>query len=151
MRIKSNNTFKVNRKRLLKNAMNIGLKFEGDKSLDRKTEVYGDGIKLVFVEPNQTLQAIRGYGDKESHRLGSNNTLTATLNDDILNLSLSSYGGICGFEFEKGDLFGKKIECYGDVYDCMLMMDVLKLLDGCVEDSSDDDYDDYYDYYKELE
>lgn len=132
MRIKSNNTFRVNRKRLLKNAMNIGLKFEGDKSLDRKTEVYGDGIKLVFVEPNQTLQAIRGYGDKESHRLGSNNTLTATLNDDILELSLSSFGGICGFEFDKNDLFGKKIECYGDVYDCMLMMDVLKLLDCCV-------------------
>lgn len=132
MRIKSNNTFKVNRKRLLKNAMNIGLKFEGDKSLDRKTEVYGDGIKLVFVKPNQTLQAIRGYGDKESHRLGSNNTLTATLNDDILELSLSSFGGICGFEFDKDDLFGKKIECYGDVYDCMLIMDVLKLLDDCV-------------------
>lgn len=132
MRIKSNNTFKVNRKRLLKNAMNIGLKFEGDKSLDRKTEVYGDGIKVVFEEPNQTLQAIRGYGDKESHRLGSNNTLTATLNDDILNLSLSSYGGICGFEFEEDDLFSKKIECYGDVYDCMLMMDVLKLLANCI-------------------
>ena len=132
MRIKSNNAFKVNRKRLLKNAMNIGLKFEGDKSLDRKTEVYGDGIKLVFVKPNQTLQAIRGYGDKKSHRLGSNNTLTATLNDDILELSLSSFGGICGFEFDKNDLFGKKIECYGDVYDCMLMMDVLKLLNDCV-------------------
>ena len=38
MKIKSNNTFKVNRKRLLKNAENIGLKFERDKSLDRKIE-----------------------------------------------------------------------------------------------------------------
>lgn len=131
MRIKSNNTFKVNRKRLLKNAGNIGLKFEGDKSLDRKTEVYGDGTKFVFVEPNQTLQAIRGYGDEKSYRLGSNNTLTAVLKGNILELSLSSFGGICGFEFEKGDLFGKKIECYGDIYDCMLMMDVLKLLDCC--------------------
>lgn len=132
MRIKSNNTFRVNRKRLLKNAENIRLEFEGDKSLDRKTEVYGDGTKFVFVEPNQTLQAIRGYGDEKSYRLGSNNTLTAVLKGNILELSLSSFGGICGFEFEKSDLFGKKIECYGDVYDCMLMMDVLKLIDGCV-------------------
>lgn len=132
MLIKSNNTFKVNRKRLLKNAENIGLVFERDKSLDRKTEVYGDGIKVVFEKPNRTLQATRGYGDKESYTFGSNTDLTAILHDDILNLSLSSYGGICGFEFNEDDLFSKKIECYGDVYDCMLMMDVLKLLDGCV-------------------
>lgn len=133
MKIKSNNTFKVNRKRLLKNAENIGLKFERDKSLDRKIECYGDGIKVVFEKPNRTLQATRGYGDKESYTFGSNNTLTAVLKDDILNLSLSSYGGICGFEFDRDDLFGKKISCYGDVYDCMLMMDVLKLLDCCIE------------------
>lgn len=132
MKIKSNNTFKVNRKRLLKNAENIGLKFERDKSLDRKIECYGDGIKVVFEKPNRTLQATRGYGDKESYTFGSNTDLTAVLKDDILNLSLSNYGGICGFEFEEDDLFGKKIECYGDVYDCMLMMDVLKLLDDCV-------------------
>lgn len=132
MKIKSNNTFKVNRKRLLKNAENIGLKFERDKSLDRKIECYGDGIKVVFEKPNRTLQATRGYGDKESYTFGSNTDLTAVLKDDILNLSLSSYGGICGFEFNEDDLFGKKIECYGDVYDCMLMMDVLKLLDSCV-------------------
>lgn len=143
MKIKSNNTFKVNRKRLLKNAENIGLKFERDKSLDRKIECYGDGIKVVFEKPNRTLQATRGYGDKESYTFGSNTDLTAVLKDDILDLSLSSYGGICGFEFEKSDLFGKKIECYGDVYDCMLMMDVLKLLDGCFEDYSEElEYDD---------
>lgn len=118
MRIKSNNTFRVNRKKLLKNAGNIGLEFE---------------------ECNQGLRAIRGYGDKESYKFGSNNSLIAILNDDILKLLLSSYGDICGFEFEKGDLFGKKIECYGDVYDCMLMMDVLKLLDGCVVEAEDED------------
>lgn len=139
MKIKSNNTFKVNRKRLLKNAENIGLKFERDKSLDRKIECYGEGIKVVFEKPNRTLQATRGYGDKESYTFGSNTDLTAVLKDDILDISLSSYGGICGFEFEKGDLFGKKIECYGDVYDCMLMMDVLKLLDGCVVEVEDED------------
>lgn len=111
MKIKSSNTFKVNRKRLLKNAENIRLEFE---------------------ECNQGLRAMRGYGDKESYKFGSNNSLIAILNDDILKLLLSSYGDICGFEFEKDDLFGKKIECYGDVYDCMLMMDVLKLLDDCV-------------------
>lgn len=143
MKIKSNNTFKVNRKRLLKNAENIGLKFERDKSLDRKIECYGDGIKVVFEKPNRTLQATRGYGDKESYTFGSNTDLTAVLKDDILNLSLSNYGGICGFEFEEDDLFGKKIECYGDVYDCMLMMDVLKLLDDCFEDYSEElEYDD---------
>lgn len=111
MRIKSNNTFKVDRKRLLKNA---------------------DNIRLEFEESNQGLRAIRGYGDKESYRFGSNNSLIAILNDDTLKLLLSSYGDICGFEFEEDDLFGKKIECYGDIYDCMLMMDVLKLLDDCV-------------------
>lgn len=111
MRIKSNNTFRVNRKKLLKNA---------------------DNIRLEFEECNQGLRAIRGYGDKESYRFGINNALTAVLKDDILELSLSSYGNICGFEFEKGNLFGKKISCYGDVYDCMLMMDVMKLLDDCV-------------------
>lgn len=130
MRIKSNNTFKVNRKRLLKNA---------------------DNIRLEFEECNQGLRAMRGYGDKESYRFGSNNSLIAILNDDILKLLLSSFGGICGFEFEKGDLFGKKIECYGDVYDCMLMMDVLKLLDGCFEDNSDDDFDDYDDYSEVID
>lgn len=104
MKIKSNNTFKVNRKRLLKNAENIGLKFERDKSLDRKIECYGDGIKVVFEKPNRTLQATRGYGDKESYTFGSNTDLTAVLKDDILNLSLSSYGGICGFEFNEDDL-----------------------------------------------
>lgn len=111
MKIKSNNTFKVNRKRLLKNA---------------------DNIRLEFKVCDSGVIAIRGYGDRESYRFGSNNSLTARLNDDILNLTLSSYGDICGFEFEKRDLFGKKIECYGDVYDCMLMMDVLKLLDSCI-------------------
>lgn len=111
MKIKSNNTFKVNRKRLLKNAGNIDLEFE---------------------DTDLGLRAIRDYGDKESYKFGSNNYLIAVLNGYILNLSLSSYGGICGFEFEEDDLIGKKIECYGDVYDCMLMMDVLKLLDDCV-------------------
>lgn len=111
MKIKSNNTFKVNRKRLLKNAENIRLEFE---------------------ECSQGLRAIKGNWDKESYTFGSNNSLIAILNDDTLKLSLSSYGDICGFEFDKNDLFGKKIECYGDVYDCMLMMDVLKLLDCCV-------------------
>lgn len=118
MRIKSNNTFRVNRKKLLKNA---------------------DNIRLEFEECNQGLRAIRGYGDKESYKFGSNNSLIAILNDNILKLLLSSYGDICGFEFEKGDLFGKKINCYGDVYDCMLMMDVLKLLDGCVVEAEDED------------
>ena len=125
MKIKSNNTFKVNRKELLKNA---------------------DNIRLEFEECNQGLRAIRGYGDKESYKFGSNNSLIAILNDNILKLLLSSYGDICGFEFEKGDLFGKKIECYGDVYDCMLMMDVLKLLDDCVDNNSDDDYDEEFEY-----
>lgn len=111
MRIKSNNVFRVKREKLLKNAENIGLEFE---------------------ECNQGLRAMRGYGDKESYRFWSNNSLIAILNDDTLKLLLSSYGGICGFEFEEDDLFSKKIECYGDVYDCMLMMDVLKLLDDCV-------------------
>ena len=118
MRIKSNNTFRVNRKKLLKNADNIRLKFE---------------------ECNQGLRAMRGYGDRESYKFGSNNSLIAILNDDTLKLLLSSYGDICGFEFDKGDLFGKKIECYGDVYDSMLMMDVLKLLDGCVVEVEDED------------
>lgn len=117
MRIKSNNTFRVNRKKLLKNA---------------------DNIRLEFEECNQGLRAIRGYGDKESYKFGSNNSLIAILNDNILKLLLSSYGDICGFEFEKSDLFGKKIECYGDVYDCMLMMDVLKLLDDCVVEVEDE-------------
>lgn len=121
MRIKSNNTIRVNRKKLLKNAENIGLEFE---------------------ECNLGLRAIRDYGDKESYKFGSNNSLLAILNDDILKLLLSSYGDICGFEFEEDDLFGKKIECYGDIYDCMLMMDVLKLLDGCFEDSEELEYDD---------
>lgn len=111
MRIKSNNTFKVNRKRLLKNAENIGLKFENSCHV---------------------LKASRNYGDKESYTFGSNNSLIAILNDDVLKLSLTSYGDICGFEFEEDDLFGKKIECFGDIYDCMLMMDVLKLLDDCI-------------------
>lgn len=111
MLIKSVNIFKVDRKKLLKNAENIGLEFE---------------------ECNLGLRAIRDYGDKESYKFGSNNSLLAILNDDILKLLLSSYGDICGFEFEEDDLFGKKIECYGDVYDCMLMMDVLKLLDDCI-------------------
>ena len=111
MRIKSNNTFKVNRKRLLKNA---------------------DNIDLEFKETDLGLRAIRSYGDKESYRFGSTNSIVAILEKDTLNLLLTSYGGICGFEFDKNDLFGKKIECYGDVYDCMLMMDVLKLLDDCV-------------------
>lgn len=117
MRIKSNNIFGVNIERLLKNAENIGLKFE---------------------ECNQGLRATRGYGDRESYRFGSNNDLRAILKDDILKLHLTSYSGICGFEFEEDDLFGKKIACYGDVYDCMLMMDVLKLLDGCVDTRLDD-------------
>lgn len=117
MRIKSNNTFIVNRKRLLKNAENIDLEFK---------------------ETDLGLRAIRDYGDKESYRFGSNNLLVAILKGNVLELSLSSYGGICGFEFEEDDLFGKKIECYGDVYDCMLMMDVLKLLDGCVDTRLDD-------------
>ena len=122
MLIKSNNTFKVNRKKLLKNAENIG---------------------LVFEECNLGLRAIRDYGDKESYKFGINNSLIAILNDDTLKLLLSSYGDICGFEFEKGDLLGKKINCYGDVYDCMLMMDVLKLLDGCIDDYSEElEYDD---------
>ena len=121
MRIKSNNIFGVNIERLLKNAENIGLKFE---------------------ECNLGLRAIRDYGDKESYRFGSNNSILAILEKDILKLLLASHGDICGFEFEKGDLFGKKIECYGDVYDCMLMMDVLKLLDGCVDDYSEElEYD----------
>lgn len=127
MRIKSNNTFKVNRKRLLKNA---------------------DNIDLEFKETDLGLRAIRSYGDKESYRFGSTNSIVAILEKDTLNLLLTSYGGICGFEFDKNDLFGKKIECYGDIYDCMLMMDVLKLLDGCFEDSSDDDYDDYYEEFE---
>lgn len=121
MRIKSNNTFIVNRKRLLKNAENIDLEFK---------------------ETDLGLRAIRDYGDKESYRFGSTNAIVAILEKDTLKLLLTSYGGICGFEFDKNDLFGKKIECYGDVYDCMFMMDVLKLLDGCVEDNSDDDFDD---------
>ena len=121
MRIKSNNTFRVNRKKLLKNA---------------------DNIRLEFEECNLGLRAIRDYGDKESYRFGSNNSILAILEKDILKLLLASHGDICGFEFEKGDLFGKKIECYGDVYDCMLMMDVLKLLDGCFEDSEEFEYDD---------
>lgn len=130
MRIKSNNTFKVDRKKLLKNAENIDLEFE---------------------DTNLGLRAIRDYGDKESYRFGSNNSIVAILEKDTLKLLLTSYSGICGFEFEKGDLFGKKIECYGDVYDCMLMMDVLKLLDGCVEDNSDDDFDDYDDYSEVID
>lgn len=121
MRIKSNNTFRVNRKKLLKNA---------------------DNIRLEFEECNLGLRAIRDYGDKESYRFGSNNSILAILEKDILKLLLASHGDICGFEFEEGDLFGKKIECYGDVYDCMLMMDVLKLLDGCVDDYSEElEYD----------
>lgn len=127
MRIKSNNTFKVNRKRLLKNAENIDLEFK---------------------ETDLGLRAIRDYGDKEDYKFGSTSAMIAILEKDILELLLTSYSGICGFEFEEDDLFGKKIECYGDVYDCMLMMDVLKLLDSCVEDSSDDDFDDYDDLDK---
>lgn len=111
MRIKSNNIFKVNRKRLLKNAENIDLEFK---------------------ETDLGLRAIRDYGDKESYRFGSTNSIVAILEKDTLNLLLISYGGICGFEFEEDDLFGKKIECYSDVYDCMLMMDVFKLLSGCI-------------------
>lgn len=122
MRIKSNNTFRVNRKRLLKNAENIDLEFK---------------------ETDLGLRAIRDYGDKESYRFGSTNAIVAILEKDALKLLLTSYGGICGFEFNEDDLFGKKIECYGDVYDCMLMMDVLKLLDGCFEDYSEElEYDD---------
>lgn len=121
MRIKSNNIFGVNIERLLKNSENIGLKFE---------------------ECNLGLRAIRDYGDKESYRFGSNNSILAILEKDILKLLLASHGDICGFEFEKGDLFGKKIECYGDVHDCMLMMDVLKLLDGCFDYSEEVEYDD---------
>ena len=117
MRIKSNNTFKVNRKRLLKNA---------------------DNIDLEFKETDLGLRAIRDYGDKESYRFGSTNAIVAILEKDTLKLLLTNYGGICGFEFEEDDLFGKKIECYVDVYDCMLMMDVLKLLDGCVMEVEDD-------------
>lgn len=117
MRIKSNNTFKVNRKRLLKNAENIDLEFK---------------------ETDLGLRAIRDYGDKEDYKFGSTSAMIAILEKDILELLLTSYSGICGFEFEKGDLFGKKIECYGDVYDCMLMMDVLKLLDGCVVEVEDE-------------
>lgn len=111
MRIKSNNTIRVNRKKLLKNAENIGLEFE---------------------ECNLGLRAIRDYGDKEDYKFGSTSAMIAILEKDNIKLILTSYSGICGFEFEKDDLFGKKIECFGDVYDCMLMMDVLKLLDGCV-------------------
>lgn len=125
MLIKSNNVFKVDRNKLLKNAENIGLRFE---------------------QCRQDLRAMKGYGDKESYAFASNNSLIAILKDDILRLSLSSFGDLCGFEFEKGDLFGKKIECYGDVYDCMLMMDVLKLLDDCVDNNSDDDYDEEFEY-----
>lgn len=117
MRIKSNNIFKVNRKRLLKNA---------------------DNIRLEFEECNQGLRAIRGYGDKESYRFGINNSLAVMLKDDILILSLTSYGYMCGFGFDEDDLFGKKIDCYGDVYDCMLMMDVMKLLDDCVVEVEDE-------------
>lgn len=117
MRIKSSNTFKVNRKKLLKNADNIGLEFK---------------------ETDLGLRAIRDYGDKESYRFGSNNAIVAILEKDTLKLLLTSYGDICGFEFEKSDLFDKKIECFGDVYDCMLMMDVLKLLDGCIVEALSD-------------
>lgn len=117
MRIKSNNTFKVNRKRLLKNAENIDLEFK---------------------ETDLGLRAIRDYGDKESYRFGSTSAMIAILEKDNIKLILTSYSGICGFEFEEDDLFGKKIECYGDVYDCMLMMDVLKLLDDCVVEALSD-------------
>lgn len=120
MRIKSNNTFKVNRKRLLKNAENIDLEFK---------------------ETDLGLRAIRDYGDKEDYKFGSTSAMIAILEKDILELLLTSYSGICGFEFEEDDLFGKKIECYGDVYDCMLMMDVLKLLDGCFDDDVDEEFE----------
>lgn len=122
MKIKSNNTFKVNRKRLLKNADNIGLEFE---------------------ECNQGLKATRCYGDKKSYTLEFRNCLIAILKGNTLKLSLAGYGFLYGSKFDIDDLFGKKIECYGDVYDCMLMMDVLKLLDGCFEDYSEElEYDD---------
>lgn len=67
MRIKSNNTFKVNRKRLLKNAENIDLEFK---------------------ETDLGLRAIRDYSDKESYRFGSNNAIVAILEKILLNYYL---------------------------------------------------------------
>lgn len=62
MLIKSNNVFKVDRNKLLKNAENIGLRFK---------------------QCRQDLRAMKGYGDKESYAFASNNSLIAILKGDL--------------------------------------------------------------------
>ena len=111
MIIKSNNIFKVNRGKLIKNAENIVLPCERKKKdyIYRKT-----------------------YGDSDSMKYGSYNSLHARLHGHELTLSLSSDGGMCGFEFDTETVLPFDVKKLGDLEDLTMMVDVIKLLSECV-------------------
>lgn len=113
MKIKSSNTFKVKRNKFLQNCENIWLKMEKH-----------DG----------GLRGCKAYGTKEGSLYGSNNYLAVKLHDDIAELSLDSYGGMCGFEFDTDKIFPFKATMPGEVYDLQMMLDVKLLLEGCVKE-----------------
>lgn len=115
MKITDEMTIIVNRQKLIKNAKNIQLPYECEKK------------DYIFHKI---------YGDLESYGFCSHNTLHARLHGDKLHLSLSSYGGMCGVEFDTDDFFPEKsntVKCQGDLDDLNLVSDVKNLLKGCVK------------------
>ena len=109
MKIKSKNKFKVNVKKFKKNLNNI---------------------HLTLDENNETC---RSYGTKTSHRFSSENFLHIKLEENYVTLSLSSFGGMCGFEFDTEEIFKDfKVKNLADIDDLCLMRDVYVLINDCI-------------------
>lgn len=109
MKIKSKNKFKVNIKKFKKNLNNIHL------TLDENNETY------------------RSYGTKTSHWFSSENFLHIKLEENYVTLSLSSFGGMCGFEFDTEEIFKDfKVKNLADIDDLCLMRDIYVLINDCI-------------------